>query len=63
MIEWYTRKEVANKLWISEQRVVKSKKVIRIKIKSLRNKSGYMYRYILYSDINNEELIKKAIKE
>ena len=50
-IEWYTRKEIAKKLWISEQRVSKNKKVVRIRIKCVRNKTGYKYRYILLSDL------------
>jgi len=49
---------MAKILWVSEQRVVNSKKVIKIKIKNVRNKSGYMIRYILYSDIENEKLKK-----
>ena len=63
MLEWYTRKEIANKLWISEQRVVKSKKVVRIKIKAIRNKSGYMYRYLLLSELNDVWLIKERVKK
>ena len=51
----YTRKEIAEILWISEQRVSKSKKVLKIYIRNRRNQSGYMIRYILYSDIENEK--------
>ena len=62
MITIYTRKEVAELLGISEQGVVKSKKVIRVNYYSQRSKK-YVIRYLLVKEILNEELIKKAIKE
>jgi len=62
MITIYTRKEVAELLGISEQWVVKSKKVIKVNYYSQRSKK-YVIRYLLVKEILNEELIKKAIKE
>ena len=62
MITIYTRKEVAELLGISEQWVVKSKKVIKVNYYSQRSKK-YVIRYLLVKEILNEELIKKTIKE
>ena len=62
MITIYTRKEIAELLGISEQWVVKSKKVIKVNYYSQRSKK-YVIRYLLIKEILNEELIKKAIKE
>lgn len=46
----YTRKQVANMLWISEQWVNVTKKVIRIQVWSARSKK-YVTRYLLKSDL------------
>lgn len=46
----YTRKQVANMLWISEQWVNATKKVIRIQVWSARSKK-YVTRYLLKSDL------------
>jgi hypothetical protein len=46
----YTRKQIANMLWISEQRVKSSKKVIEIWVWSSRSQK-YVSRYILKSEL------------
>lgn len=48
----YTRKEIANILWISEQWVNATKKVIKIRIWSGRSKK-YVARYLLKSDLED----------
>ena len=46
----YTRRQIANMLWVSEQRVKHSKKVIEIGVWSSRSKK-YVKRYILKSEL------------
>lgn len=46
----YTRKQIADMLWITEQWVRYTKKVIRIRVRSSRSKK-YVTRYILKSDL------------
>lgn len=46
----YTRRQIANMLWISEQRVKSSKKVIEIWVWSSRSQK-YVTRYILKSEL------------
>ena len=53
----YTRRQIANMLWVSEQRVKHSKKVIEIGVWSSRSKK-YVTRYILKS-----ELMELKVKE
>lgn len=48
----YTRKEIANILWISEQWVNATKKVIKIRVWSMRSKK-YVARYLLKSDLED----------
>ena len=55
----YTRKQIANMLWISEQRVRSSKKVIEIWVWSSRSQK-YVTRYILKSELK-ELLVKEII--
>jgi len=55
----YTRKQIANMLWISEQRVKSSKKVIEIWVWSSRSQK-YVTRYILKSELK-ELLVKEII--
>ena len=54
----YTRRQIANMLWISEQRVKSSKKVIEIWVWSSRSQK-YVTRYILKSELR--ELTVKEI--
>jgi hypothetical protein len=56
----YTRKQIANMLWISEQRVKSSKKVIEIWVWSSRSQK-YVTRYILKSEL--KELSVREIKD
>ena len=53
----YTRRQIANMLWVSEQRVKHSKKVIEIGVWSSRSRK-YVTRYILKS-----ELMELKVKE
>lgn len=55
----YTRKQIASMLWISEQRVKSSKKVIEIWVWSSRSHK-YVTRYILKSELK-ELLVKEII--
>lgn len=54
----YTRRQIANMLWVSEQRVKSSKKVIEIWVWSSRSQK-YVTRYILKSEL--KELLIKDI--
>ena len=54
----YTRKQMANILWISEQGVNVTKKVIRIKVWSSRSKK-YVTRYLLKSDLEEHFISNK----
>lgn len=56
----YTRRQIANMLWISEQRVKSSKKVIEIWVWSSRSQK-YVTRYILKSEL--KELSVREIKD
>ena len=56
----YTRRQIANMLWISEQRVKHSKKVLEIGVRSSRSHK-YVTRYILKSEIS--ELPVKELTE
>ena len=56
----YTRRQIANMLWISEQRVKSSKKVIEIWVWSSRSQK-YVTRYILKSEL--KELLIREIKD
>ena len=56
----YTRRQISNMLWISEQRVKSSKKVIEIWVWSSRSQK-YVTRYILKSELR--ELSVKEIKD
>ena len=51
----YTRRQIANMLWISEQRVKSSKKVIEIWVWSSRSHK-YVTRYILKSDLRGLQI-------
>ena len=46
----YTRKQIADRLWISEQWVNATKKIIKIQVWSSRSKK-YVTRYLLKSDL------------
>lgn len=46
----YTRRQIANMIWVSEQRVKHSKKVLEIGVWSSRSRK-YVTRYILKSEL------------
>lgn len=56
----YTRRQISDMLWISEQRVKSSKKVIEIWVWSSRSQK-YVTRYILKSEL--KELLIKSFTD
>ena len=62
MVTVYTRKEASEMLWISEQAIPKSNKVIQVECYSQRSKK-MVKRYLLLRELKDVWLIKERVKK